>query len=80
MPDATRGLAEADWLLELAARCPFGVADRLGTANYLDRAARQRAVAASESGEVVSLARPPGSRSDGSRGWSPGDVSRVIPN
>ena len=59
MPETTHSLAEADWLLELAASCPFGAADRLGTANYLDSAARRRAVAACESGEVVSLARPP---------------------
>jgi kynurenine formamidase len=54
----THLLTEAPWLLELAARQPFGPADRLGTANYLDSTARRRAVAATRSGQVVSLARP----------------------
>jgi kynurenine formamidase len=58
MPETAYGRGEATWLLELAASCPFGTADRRGTANYLDGAARRRAAAASESGEVVSLARP----------------------
>ena len=69
MPQVSRAPDEADWLLELAAACPFGFGDRLGTANYLDGSARRRAVAASASGEVVSLARPlangPTVRADG---------------
>ena len=58
MTETSRTPSEAAWLLELAAHCPFGAADRRGTANYLDGAARHRAVAASQSGEVISLARP----------------------
>ena len=40
MPEVSRAPDEADWLLELADRCPFGLGDRQGTANYLDGAAR----------------------------------------
>lgn len=36
----------------------FGLDDRLGTANYIDTAARLRAVASIQTGEAVHLARP----------------------
>jgi kynurenine formamidase len=48
------------WLGEVAAqtRDRFGAYDRLGTANYIDQAARLRAATCIQTGEAVSLARP----------------------
>jgi hypothetical protein len=47
-----------DWIRELAAARPFGAADRRGTANLIDDAARARAAACVRTGHTVSLARP----------------------
>jgi kynurenine formamidase len=46
------------WIDELAKSAPFGPGDRLGTANYIDAAARQRAGDAVRTGVCVPLARP----------------------
>ncbi|HKS46988.1 MAG TPA: cyclase family protein [Amycolatopsis sp.] len=48
------------WLSEVTdeTRVRFGPADRLGTANYIDTAARLRAAGSIKTGEAVSLARP----------------------
>lgn len=46
------------WLRQLADRKIFGARDRLGTLNFIDMAARHRAVEAIVRGEPVSLARP----------------------
>jgi len=50
------GQTYEDWLLSL--RGTFGARDRLGTANYIDGAARQRGRGAIVTGETVGLARP----------------------
>ena len=47
-----------DWIRALAATRPFGAADRRGTANLIDAAARARAAACIRTGNSVSLARP----------------------
>ncbi len=47
-----------DWIANLGQRRPFGVGDRLGTANYIDEPARRRAAASIEAGTCLSLARP----------------------
>ena len=47
-----------EWLAEHAAARPFGERDRLGTANYIDAAARQRGAGSIVTGESVALARP----------------------
>jgi hypothetical protein len=49
-----------DWIRTLAASHPFGVADRRGTANLIDAAARARAAACVRTGNSVSLAHPAG--------------------
>jgi kynurenine formamidase len=46
------------WITELGSRRPFGDGDRLGTANYIDRAARLRAAVSVLSGDCLTLARP----------------------
>src|SRR5439155_12434047 len=46
------------WLQGLHADYRFGEHDRLGTANYIDFAARRRAVEAVVDGTPISLARP----------------------
>jgi kynurenine formamidase len=46
------------WLAELAARARFGAGDRLGTAQLIDAAARQRAARSVVDGTAVPLARP----------------------
>jgi kynurenine formamidase len=53
-----RNEAYTAWLEELAARLEFGPKDRKGTANYIDDAARRRAVEAMKTGRCASLARP----------------------
>ncbi len=61
------------WLQARASRRRFGDRDRLGTANLIDPAARQRAASATRDGRVVSLARPlvdqPSQRQDGRPGF-----------
>jgi kynurenine formamidase len=52
------------WLDERAAQPRFGAKDRKGTANFIDDAARRRAVAAMRTGRCMSLARPLSIRSD----------------
>jgi hypothetical protein len=47
-----------EWIRALAAARPFGAADRRGTANLVDDAARARAAACIRTGHSVSLARP----------------------
>jgi kynurenine formamidase len=46
------------WLRELEGSRPFGSADRLGTVNLIDEAARRRGANSVELGQVFSLARP----------------------
>jgi kynurenine formamidase len=46
------------WLESVAAEKRFGARDKLGTANYIDAAARRRAVEAMKTGTSFSLARP----------------------
>jgi kynurenine formamidase len=46
------------WLSELAGRARFGTGDRLGTAQLIDAAARQRAARSVVDGTAVPLARP----------------------
>jgi hypothetical protein len=48
----------ATWLRNLAGRRLHGDRDRLGTANFIDAAARMRARESMRTGESVSLARP----------------------
>jgi kynurenine formamidase len=50
--------AYADWVEPIASRRRFGVGDRAGTANFIDAAARLRAVNAMNTGRFVDLARP----------------------
>src|SRR5947208_11267130 len=61
------------WLQDLHAERRFGERDRLGTVNYIDAAARSRAVEAVADGTPVSLARPlapgPSARDDGLPGF-----------
>ena len=47
-----------DYIANLLAESRFGKGDRLGTANLIDTAARQRAVQSVRTGECLSLARP----------------------
>jgi kynurenine formamidase len=58
MPDAGTGnQAYGQWISELASKPRFGVGDRRGTANFIDDAARKRAIEATVSGTCVSLTR-----------------------
>jgi kynurenine formamidase len=47
-----------DWLATLGSGRRFGPEDRLGTANYIDEAARRRGAASIRTGGCVTLARP----------------------
>jgi kynurenine formamidase len=47
-----------NWIDELSATARFGLGDRLGTANLIDTAARERAAASMRTGRFASLARP----------------------
>jgi len=49
--------AYTDWLEAVAAAARFGPKDKLGTANYIDAAARRRAAEAIRTGTTYSLAR-----------------------
>src|SRR5438046_6875145 len=61
------------WVRGLHAERRFGERDRLGTVNYIDAAARRRAVEAVVDGTPISLARPlvpgPSARDDGLPGF-----------
>jgi len=46
------------WLDTVAAEARFGADDKIGTANYIDSAARQRAAESIKTGACLSLARP----------------------
>jgi kynurenine formamidase len=64
------------WVQTVGERRRFGHRDRLGTAHYIDAAARQRAVDAMRTGTTVSLARPLGisASQDLMLGWVSVDV------
>ncbi len=63
-----------EWLVIQAERARFGPRDRLGTANYINAKARQRAAESISTGETVSLARPlrpgPSPRGDDKPGFA----------
>jgi len=63
-----------EWIEELAARRPFGDGDRVGTANWIDAAARLRGASSVETGTALSLARPlqnhDSARGDGRPGFA----------
>jgi kynurenine formamidase len=46
------------WIASQGGRRPFGADDRLGTANYINPAARRRGAASIGTGECLTLARP----------------------
>jgi kynurenine formamidase len=58
MAESTGAAAYIAWLDRLAGEVPFGPRDRKGTANYIDKAARQRAADAIQTGATAALARP----------------------
>ena len=50
--------AHREWIRALARDAPHPAGDRLGTANYIDAAARRRAAGSIEAGVAVSLGAP----------------------